>query len=68
MPNAKAFSLAEATLLEQGKYHDLQEEEENAMGEKDGKADPKLKNQSVYIGRDNLENELKLEEFEQAIQ
>ena len=59
-PTKKVFTVAQATDLASGKYYEENEPEDELAA-----LDMKEKqNQNVYIGRDNLESDLKLEEFE----
>lgn len=60
-PKYKIFNLCEAQRLEQGIYHeDEDNDEEINLDGTSGKT-------QVYLARDNIEQDLKLEEFEKAI-
>lgn len=61
-PEKKRWKFRDAEQLEQGLYYE-DDEQEGRLG--DPTADL---NQHVYLGRENIEDDLKLEEFELAIE
>ena len=67
-PKQKIYTMAEAKLLDQGKFHEENDEEENDDDAENAleKADAKV-NKAVFLTRDNLQNEMKLDQFEEAI-
>ena len=67
-PRIKVYTLIEAKKLAEGKFHEDDDDDEDG-NEGDALIGQAAKvNKAIYLNRDNLENEMKLEQFEEAIQ
>ena len=68
VPRDREFKMEEALKLEEGTlWEDESDEDERADMQALEKANHDKVNKAVYLNRDNLENELKLEQFEDAL-